>query len=62
MRISERHFELPVIHQCRSNFRKFLCLRNFPRCCHVGLCNKYGDTNGTSSEDSGVQPFSPINV
>jgi len=45
MRISERHFELPVIHQCRSNFRKFLCLRNFPRCCHVGLCNKYGDSN-----------------
>ena len=43
MRISERHFELPVIHQCRSNFRKFLCLRNFPRCCHVGLCSKYGD-------------------
>ena len=45
MRISERHFELPAIHQCRSNFRKFLCLRNFPRCCHVGLCSKYGDSN-----------------
>jgi len=44
MRISERHFELPAIHQCRANFRKFLCLRNFPRCCHVGLCNKYGDS------------------
>jgi len=42
MRISEKHFELPVIHQCRANFRQFLCLRNFPKCCHVGLCNKYG--------------------
>mmetsp|Transcript_14528 Transcript_14528/g.29037 ORF Transcript_14528/g.29037 Transcript_14528/m.29037 type:complete len:354 (+) Transcript_14528:247-1308(+) len=42
MRISERHFELPVIQRCRNNFRQFLCLRNFPRCCHVGLCNKYG--------------------
>jgi len=42
MRISERHFELPVIQHCRNNFRHFLCLRNFPRCCHVGLCNKYG--------------------
>uniref|UniRef100_A0A7S0F2S3 FZ domain-containing protein n=1 Tax=Hanusia phi TaxID=3032 RepID=A0A7S0F2S3_9CRYP len=42
MRISERHFELPVIHQCRANFRQFLCLRNFPKCCHVGLCSKYG--------------------
>lgn len=42
MRISERHFELPIIEQCRANFREFLCLRNFPGCCHVGLCNKYG--------------------
>uniref|UniRef100_A0A6T8PDX0 FZ domain-containing protein n=2 Tax=Hemiselmis andersenii TaxID=464988 RepID=A0A6T8PDX0_HEMAN len=42
MRISERHFELPVIQQCRDNFRVFLCERNFPRCCHVGLCNDYG--------------------
>mmetsp|Transcript_6719 Transcript_6719/g.15679 ORF Transcript_6719/g.15679 Transcript_6719/m.15679 type:complete len:352 (-) Transcript_6719:93-1148(-) len=42
MRISERHFELPAIQRCRNNFRQFLCLRNFPRCCHVGLCNQYG--------------------
>lgn len=42
MRISERHFELPIIEKCRTNFREFLCLRNFPGCCHVGLCNKYG--------------------
>ncbi|EKX46533.1 hypothetical protein GUITHDRAFT_107736 [Guillardia theta CCMP2712] len=42
MRISEKHFELPIIESCRTNFREFLCLRNFPRCCHVGLCNKYG--------------------
>jgi hypothetical protein len=42
MRISERHFELPAIEKCRDNFRQFLCLRNFPGCCHVGLCNKYG--------------------
>jgi len=43
MRISERHFELPVIQGCRDNFRTFLCRRNFPKCCHVGLCNKYGE-------------------
>ena len=30
MRISERHFELPIIETCRSNFREFLCRRNFP--------------------------------
>mmetsp|Transcript_41555 Transcript_41555/g.98517 ORF Transcript_41555/g.98517 Transcript_41555/m.98517 type:complete len:306 (-) Transcript_41555:141-1058(-) len=42
MRISERHFELKLIQTCRENFREFLCLRNFPRCCHVGLCNRYG--------------------
>ena len=42
MRISERHFELPDIEKCRENFREFLCRRNFPGCCHVGLCNKYG--------------------
>jgi len=36
MRISERHFELPIIEECRSNFREFLCRRNFPVC--VCLC------------------------
>ena len=30
MRISERHFELPIIETCRENFREFLCRRNFP--------------------------------
>ena len=25
MRISERHFELPVIEKCRAHFREFLC-------------------------------------
>ena len=34
MRISERHFELPSIEECRANFREFLCRRNFP----VSMC------------------------
>jgi len=49
MRISERHFELATIQKCRTNFRQFLCLRNFPRCCHIGLCNKYGAPQDLSS-------------
>mmetsp|Transcript_3562 Transcript_3562/g.7868 ORF Transcript_3562/g.7868 Transcript_3562/m.7868 type:complete len:333 (-) Transcript_3562:137-1135(-) len=53
MRISEKHFELPAIHTCRNNFRDFLCLRNFPKCCHVGLCNLYGEPE---------QPLTPADL
>lgn len=52
MRISERHFELSEISSCRANFRQFLCLRNFPRCCHVGLCSEYGAPEPPLTADS----------
>ena len=52
MRISERHFELAEISACRANFRQFLCLRNFPRCCHVGLCSEYGAPEPPLTADS----------
>jgi hypothetical protein len=51
MRISEKHFELPAIDNCRNAFRDFLCLRNFPGCCHVGLCSKYGAPEPLTTAD-----------
>ena len=62
MRISERHFDLAEISACRANFRQFLCLRNFPRCCHVGLCSEYGAPEPplTAASLSAGGPLAPV--